>query len=159
MAHIPHIEIVGSRPGAFEHCPNCGGDQLKIIAGILEGGPRIQTVLGTVCALTSPGPPAPGAGDRAHPHPPRTASPRAAECASARADAAACGLIQELRGKRLYLVHNSTFDLAFHTWRDPLDRVAALAEAQRVRAATPEIGEVLTLGKPRQNVLWWKTLQ
>ncbi|MES2532695.1 MAG: MBL fold metallo-hydrolase, partial [Pseudomonadota bacterium] len=27
---------------------------------------------------------------------------------------------EDLRGKLLYVVHNSTFDLAFHTWRDPL---------------------------------------
>jgi L-ascorbate metabolism protein UlaG (beta-lactamase superfamily) len=66
---------------------------------------------------------------------------------------------QDLRGKLLYLVHNSTFDLAFHTWRDPLDRVAALTEKQGIPLATPEIGEVLTLGKPRTNVLWWKALR
>jgi L-ascorbate metabolism protein UlaG (beta-lactamase superfamily) len=65
---------------------------------------------------------------------------------------------KDVRGGTLYLVHNSTFNLAFHTWRDPLDRVAALAEAQRVPLATPEIGEVLTIGQPRSNVLWWKGL-
>jgi L-ascorbate metabolism protein UlaG (beta-lactamase superfamily) len=66
---------------------------------------------------------------------------------------------QDLGARLLYLVHNSTFDLAFHTWQDPLERVAALAEAQRVPLATPEIGEVLTLGQPRKNVLWWKGLR
>jgi L-ascorbate metabolism protein UlaG (beta-lactamase superfamily) len=65
---------------------------------------------------------------------------------------------KDLRGGTLYVVHNSTFNLAFHTWRDPLDRVAALAEAQRLPLATPEIGEVLTIGQPRTNVLWWKGL-
>ena len=65
---------------------------------------------------------------------------------------------KDVRGGTLYLVHNSTFNLAFHTWRDPLDRVAALAEAQRLPLATPEIGEVLTIGQPRTNVLWWKGL-
>ncbi|MBB1602669.1 MBL fold metallo-hydrolase [Variovorax sp. UMC13] len=66
---------------------------------------------------------------------------------------------RDLRGKLLYLVHNSTFDLAFHTWRDPLDRAAALAHDQQIALATPEIGEVLTLGRPRTNVLWWKNLR
>ena len=65
---------------------------------------------------------------------------------------------KDVRGGTLYLVHNSTFNLAFHTWRDPLDRVAALAEAQALPLATPEIGEVLTIGQPRTNVLWWKGL-
>jgi hypothetical protein len=44
-------------------------------------------------------------------------------------------------------VHNSSFDLAFHGWREPLENGIALA--------TPEIGEVLTLGKGRENRKWW----
>ncbi|MEZ0308274.1 MAG: MBL fold metallo-hydrolase [Ramlibacter sp.] len=66
---------------------------------------------------------------------------------------------KDLRAKVLYVVHNSTFDLAFHTWRDPLDRITDLAAREGITAATPEMGEVLTLGKPRQNVLWWKNLK
>jgi L-ascorbate metabolism protein UlaG (beta-lactamase superfamily) len=65
----------------------------------------------------------------------------------------------DLRGKLLYVVHNSTFDLAFHTWRDPLDRVAALADARGIALATPEIGEVLTLNRPRENKRWWQGLR
>ncbi|WP_246312000.1 MBL fold metallo-hydrolase [Pseudaquabacterium terrae] len=66
---------------------------------------------------------------------------------------------KDLRGKLLYVVHNSTFDLAFHTWRDPLERIAALAERESLPLATPEIGEVLTLGRPRENRQWWKGLR
>jgi L-ascorbate metabolism protein UlaG (beta-lactamase superfamily) len=65
----------------------------------------------------------------------------------------------DLRAKLLYLVHNSTFDLAFHTWRDPLERVAALSAQHGIALATPEIGEVLTLGRPRENKQWWKGLR
>lgn len=65
----------------------------------------------------------------------------------------------DVKAKTLYLVHNSTFDLAFHPWKEPLERVAALAEQQGIALATPEIGEVLTLGKARENKLWWKTLR
>ncbi len=66
---------------------------------------------------------------------------------------------EDLRGKVLYVVHNSTFDLAFHTWRDPLDRIAKLAQAKKIELATPEIGEVLTIGRPRSNALWWEGLR
>ena len=66
---------------------------------------------------------------------------------------------KDLNAKLLYVVHNSTFDLAFHTWRDPLDRVSDLALREGLPLATPEIGEVLTLGQPRSNVLWWKNLR
>ena len=66
---------------------------------------------------------------------------------------------QDLRGRLLYLVHNSTFNLAFHAWQEPMERVAALAEARGLPLATPVIGEVLTIGVPRSNVLWWKGLK
>jgi L-ascorbate metabolism protein UlaG (beta-lactamase superfamily) len=66
---------------------------------------------------------------------------------------------QDLGGRLLYLVHNSTFNLAFHTWQDPLARVAALAQAKGLPLATPEIGEVLTIGVPRTNRMWWQGLK
>ena len=66
---------------------------------------------------------------------------------------------EDLRGKVLFSVHNSTFDLAFHTWHDPLDRIADLSEARKITLATPVIGEVLTIGRPRTNVRWWAGLK
>jgi L-ascorbate metabolism protein UlaG (beta-lactamase superfamily) len=66
---------------------------------------------------------------------------------------------QDLRGKVLYSVHNSTFDLAFHTWQDPLNRLADLAAAKGIALATPEIGEVMTLGQTRINKRWWAGLK
>ena len=66
---------------------------------------------------------------------------------------------QDLNAKVLFGVHNSTFDLAFHTWHDPLDRLAALATARNIELATPEIGEVVTVGAPRSNKKWWVGLK
>jgi L-ascorbate metabolism protein UlaG (beta-lactamase superfamily) len=66
---------------------------------------------------------------------------------------------EDLRGKVLFSVHNSTFDLAFHTWHDPLDRIADLSRDKKIALATPEIGEVLTVGEPRNNVRWWEGLK
>ena len=66
---------------------------------------------------------------------------------------------QDLRGRVLYGVHNSTFDLAFHTWQDPMNRLADLAAQKNITLATPVIGEVLTVGQARQNVRWWDGLR
>ncbi|RYF42366.1 MAG: MBL fold metallo-hydrolase, partial [Comamonadaceae bacterium] len=66
---------------------------------------------------------------------------------------------QDLQAKTLYSVHNSTFDLAFHPWKEPMERLAALAAQNNIDLATPVIGEVLTVGKPRQNQLWWAKLR
>jgi L-ascorbate metabolism protein UlaG (beta-lactamase superfamily) len=65
----------------------------------------------------------------------------------------------DLRGKVLYSVHNSTFDLAFHPWQDPLERLANLAAAKNIELATPEIGEPMTVGVPRANRRWWVGLK
>ena len=51
------------------------------------------------------------------------------------------------------------FESAFHGWKDPVERVAALVESQRLPLAAPEVGEVLTLGAPGTNVQWWKGLK
>ncbi|KQP13686.1 MBL fold metallo-hydrolase [Pseudorhodoferax sp. Leaf267] len=66
---------------------------------------------------------------------------------------------EDLRGKTLYSVHNSTFDLAFHRWQAPMTELAALARARGIALATPEIGEVLTVGATRENRLWWEGLR
>jgi len=66
---------------------------------------------------------------------------------------------EDVRGKVLYGVHNSTFDLAFHPWREPMERLAALAGQRGVELATPVIGEVLTVGQPRENRRWWEGLR
>jgi hypothetical protein len=39
-----------------------------------------------------------------------------------------------------------------------MDRVADLAEREGLALATPQVGEVLTLGRSRQNERWWKDL-
>ena len=61
----------------------------------------------------------------------------------------------DLRGKRLMPVHNGTFDLAFHSWREPLDRIGALAAARGVEIATPVIGLPLWIGDPAARAAWW----
>ncbi|MFT2110489.1 MBL fold metallo-hydrolase [Marinomonas sp. 2405UD68-3] len=46
----------------------------------------------------------------------------------------------DLRGKVMVPIHNGTFDLSFHTWYEPLDRVVMEAEQQGVLISTPVFG-------------------
>lgn len=62
----------------------------------------------------------------------------------------------DLKGKWLMPVHNGTFDLGLHAWREPFDRIAALAEAAGVPLATPEMGQALHLKQPEAGSHWWK---
>jgi L-ascorbate metabolism protein UlaG (beta-lactamase superfamily) len=62
----------------------------------------------------------------------------------------------DLKGKWLMPVHNGTFDLGLHAWREPFDRIAALAAQRGVSMATPEMGAPLNLKQPQAGTHWWK---
>ena len=61
----------------------------------------------------------------------------------------------DLKGKWLMPVHNGTFDLGLHAWREPFDRIAALAEQRGVPLTTPEMGRQLNLQHLVPGRRWW----
>ena len=61
----------------------------------------------------------------------------------------------DLGGKVLLPVHWATFNLAYHSWIEPIDRTLAAAEAKNVNVITPRIGETFTFGQPFENVEWY----
>jgi L-ascorbate metabolism protein UlaG (beta-lactamase superfamily) len=65
----------------------------------------------------------------------------------------------DLRGKWLMPVHNGTFDLGLHAWREPFDRIAALAEQRGVALATPAMGQMLDLSAPEAGRRWWTDVE
>jgi len=70
---------------------------------------------------------------------------------------------QDLKGRILMPVHNSTFDLAFHPWYEPLANISHLAKVQNINLLTPIIGEpyILNAGSLENidliasNIRWW----
>lgn len=64
---------------------------------------------------------------------------------------------KDLNGKVMMPIHNGTFNLAFHAWYEPLERVSTAAHKQNVSLTTPIVGQVLTLGEPMPNEPWWQT--
>ncbi len=63
---------------------------------------------------------------------------------------------KDVQGKIMMPIHNGTFNLAFHAWYEPLERVSEAAQLQGVELATPIVGEVITLGEPMPKNAWWK---
>lgn len=61
----------------------------------------------------------------------------------------------DLKGVAMLPVHNSTFDLAFHPWYEPLERVSAAAKKEQVKLITPLVGEVFTAKQPPASEPWW----
>ncbi|MCP5160867.1 MAG: MBL fold metallo-hydrolase [Hahellaceae bacterium] len=64
----------------------------------------------------------------------------------------------DLKGRRLLPAHNGTFDLSFHPWYEPFERIHALAMASGVELLTPRMGEPVCLDRPQQTTAWWRAL-
>jgi len=62
----------------------------------------------------------------------------------------------DLGGERLFPIHNGSFKLAMHPWREPLDRVVAEAERKGVEVSHPKMGEAVPLLENRTTEMWWK---
>ena len=64
----------------------------------------------------------------------------------------------DLQGKYLVPVHNGTFDLALHSWYEPLDRVVKASEKHQQNLLTPVFGEVIQLNEINETERWWRSL-
>lgn len=64
----------------------------------------------------------------------------------------------DLGGKLLIPVHWATFNLAMHSWTEPVDRVWAEAKARDVALAVPRPGERVNVDDPPGVDGWWQAL-
>ena len=65
----------------------------------------------------------------------------------------------DLKGKWLMPVHNGTFDLGLHAWKEPFERIGALAADNGVSMTTPQMGEQLNLKSPHAGTAWWNAVE
>ena len=68
----------------------------------------------------------------------------------------------DVEGKIMVPVHNGTFDLAFHSWYDPLQRVSAAAQRSHALLLTPIFGQKISFSELNrhldENTKWWCSL-
>lgn len=62
---------------------------------------------------------------------------------------------QDLNAKVLIPIHNSTFDLAFHDWDDPLKQILKISQEKKITLSTPMFGEIVDLKSPIVTERWW----
>lgn len=62
---------------------------------------------------------------------------------------------QDLGATWLLPMHWARFDLAHHSWREPIERLMAAVPAQGVRVTAPLIGQRFTLDDPPRSA-WWR---
>ncbi len=61
----------------------------------------------------------------------------------------------DLGGRVLLPIHWATFDLAFHPWAEPVERLTAAARDAGVTLALPKVGERIDDSEPLPADHWW----
>lgn len=64
-----------------------------------------------------------------------------------------------LRGKVLLPIHWGTFNLAFHAWDEPAERVVAAAELTGTHLVMPKPGESVEPSMPKPVDPWWRSVR
>jgi L-ascorbate metabolism protein UlaG (beta-lactamase superfamily) len=65
----------------------------------------------------------------------------------------------KLRGKALLPIHWGTFNLAFHSWDEPADRVVVAALANGTKLFVPKPGESIEPAAAAMTDSWWKRVR
>jgi L-ascorbate metabolism protein UlaG (beta-lactamase superfamily) len=63
---------------------------------------------------------------------------------------------KDLKGKRMFPIHNGTFDLSLHAWYEPFEKIAELAEEKSIDIIFPKMGEAISLLNKTNTSKWWK---
>ena len=66
---------------------------------------------------------------------------------------------RDVRGRRMFPVHWSTINLAYHDWDEPIRRTLATAERTKVELVTPKLGEMVDADRPFESTRWWETVR
>lgn len=63
---------------------------------------------------------------------------------------------QDLQGKVLQPVHWGTFNLALHPWREPMQRLHAVAAENYIQLSIPVPGQTTVYGQSYHEAQWWQ---
>ncbi len=63
---------------------------------------------------------------------------------------------KDVNAKQLLPIHWGMFELAFHTWYDPIVTLNELAQEEGIELVTPVIGEVFILDGTARSTKWWQ---
>ena len=66
---------------------------------------------------------------------------------------------KELQGDVLLPIHWGTFNLAFHAWTEPAERIVKAAAANGTRLVMPRPGESIEPSVSKPVELWWRKVQ
>jgi L-ascorbate metabolism protein UlaG (beta-lactamase superfamily) len=68
-------------------------------------------------------------------------------------------VLRDVRAKRMFPVHWSTFNLAYHDWDEPIRRAVAEARRTGVELVTPRLGEWVDADLAFASTAWWEAVR
>lgn len=68
-------------------------------------------------------------------------------------------VLRDVRGRRMFPVHWSTFNLAYHDWDEPIRRTVASAASAKAELLTPKLGEMVDADQAFESTRWWETVR
>ena len=63
----------------------------------------------------------------------------------------------DLKGKVMLPIHWGTFNLAFHSWTEPVERLLISAKKRNIQLSLPKPGQIVSLPEISINSYWWKS--
>lgn len=66
---------------------------------------------------------------------------------------------RDVAAKRMFPVHWSTFNLAYHAWDEPIRRTLAEARRTGVELVTPRLGEWVNADREFVSTAWWEAVR
>jgi L-ascorbate metabolism protein UlaG (beta-lactamase superfamily) len=64
----------------------------------------------------------------------------------------------DLKGEKIMPIHWGKFDLSYHPWREPVERLIETAKQTKQTIITPQLFETFNLETKTNFKKWWKTL-
>lgn len=64
--------------------------------------------------------------------------------------------VEDSQAKMSVPVHWGAFSLAPHAWKNPIERFVKAAQQQNVPFQTPQLGEIMHIGKQASTSFWWE---
>jgi L-ascorbate metabolism protein UlaG (beta-lactamase superfamily) len=64
----------------------------------------------------------------------------------------------EVRGEWLIPVHWAKFNLSFHPWKEPVERLDSICNELNIKVLYPKLGETIRIHDSATTNAWWKNL-
>lgn len=63
---------------------------------------------------------------------------------------------KDLKAKNFFPVHWGMYQLALHSWYDPIQQIFKLTQDESIPLIAPKLGEIITLGNYNKVEQWWE---